>query len=295
MQTVLTEQTQLPLTCTCSGACCHDKTVPLNPAELAFAAAARGLPPEAFAQAHTTNLTHLKFEPVSNVCSKHVKNRCGQLGKDNRCLIHPQRPYACRLYPLGHKRQGEVEAYVHEGGVFPCIAPCPGVLKLPQMTVAAYLKGQEVGPWQAAHNRYLELVQDLSEGAFIMALETGLYALKPDDTVAAWQQASGLILEPKSTDPLQKSAIDAPWLYRLFLPEININENTPDNFAQQHAEMLQQSAQEAFATLTEQNDHLKTSAMMHAMALKLALALGVQAADLAVFWVKQLQVMGERS
>ncbi len=81
------------------------------------------------------------------------------------CVAHAARPLACRLFPLGRNRNGERTFYGYDGPVFPCRVGCPRVDQLPAQTVGAYLAGQDVGEGEAVADAYVELVQDLAEGA----------------------------------------------------------------------------------------------------------------------------------
>jgi Fe-S-cluster containining protein len=172
--TYLSLSDRLPLTCTRSGACCHGKTVWLNPWELARLAAAKGLTPRSFRDHHCEfGGIRLRFNSPPGWKGLAA---CSQYAPDCGCSVHAGRPLSCRLYPLGRERRGKELRYLHRGGVFPCLEECGDVVKLPHMTIADYLAGQDVMESIIAHDKYLELMQRLADGAFALLLESGLAA-----------------------------------------------------------------------------------------------------------------------
>ena len=57
-----------------------------------------------------------------------------------------------------------------------------------KLTVAEYLAGQAVDPGEAAQDAYLELMQQLADGAFVLLLESGLAASGDKQTLRAWRE-----------------------------------------------------------------------------------------------------------
>ena len=162
----------LPLTCSRSGACCYGKAVWLNPWELACLAEAKKLTPRAFRDQYCDHGgIRLRFDGAPGW--KQLPP-CSQYVPDLGCTVHSGRPLACRLYPLGRQRQGDELYYLYQGGDFPCLEGCPAVLDLPRLSVAAYIEAQDAKRFEAAQDAYLEVMQHLSDSAFVFLLESGL-------------------------------------------------------------------------------------------------------------------------
>jgi len=178
---------RLPLTCTRAGTCCHGKEIWINPWELACLAVARGCTPREFRDRYTAD-GGVRLR-VDGPAGWRGLPRCSQYEPAAGCAAHAGRPLACRLYPLGRTRQKGEVAYFHEGERFPCLDGCPAVVDRPSLTVAEYLAGQEIEAGVAAQDAYLELTQDLAEGALVVEIQQGTSAaeagIKPGDLIIA--------------------------------------------------------------------------------------------------------------
>lgn len=257
MTTELIPDDVLPLTCTRDGVCCKAKAVWVNPWELACLAAARLMPVRDFRAAHTQNGIRLRFAAV-----------CSQYDDSVGCLAHPGRPLACRLYPLGRERRGDAVRYVHEGKRFPCLDACPSVTSLPRLSVRDYLAGQQAGPGEAAQDAYLEMAQDLAEGAFVVLFDSGLAATRGERVLAAWKSVVD------ADDATRATLIGDEWLDRLLVPELAADLATPTAWIDAHRAAFQRAAQEAFGSLRTPELLEAASVRFYALALHLLRAIG---------------------
>lgn len=267
----------LPLTCSRTGTCCHGKNVWLNPWELARLAEAKEVSPREFRNTFCEfGGIRLKFDGVAgwkglSACSQYIPN----FG----CSVHPGRPLACRLYPIGLQRQGNERYYIYQGSEFPCMEGCPEVVELPQMSVSEYIEGQGAESCELAQDKYLELMENLADGAFALLLESGLAESGDRETLRLWRKMGN-----ESAEKLQKR-IGSDWVDRLMLPDITGDLNDPSAFVSAHYEMLQSKAQESFGTLDSVESFRGASALMMALALHLGRGLGANPEELAKQWI----------
>jgi len=140
--------------CARCGACCAHQAIQLNPWEVWRLARQLGQATGEFIARHTDNAgLFLRFGP---------DGRCGFLTPTG-CAVHPARPLACRLYPLGLETNPEgQDVYAPlarhpgcQGGASPALAGAD---------LAAYLASQGAGPWLAAQRAYLALARELVAG-----------------------------------------------------------------------------------------------------------------------------------
>lgn len=281
--TMLREDSLLPLTCARLGACCHDKDIRLNPYEIARLAGYGGMSVPDFFAAHTL--------PGG------LRMRMGESGRGGRgacclyepgagCRAHPARPLACRLYPLGRQLRAGEAAYFHEGREFPCLKPCPPVRDLPQLTVADYLRGQEITETLRAQDLYLELVQDLAEGALVLLLDSGLAASGERQTLGLWRVVA------RMDDAARADYIGRDWLRELLTPDIVLSEAGAENFISEHHRRLQERAQREFASLASIETLREASARMMALALHLACGCGIEPCEPLEVWLKTARAHG---
>ena len=284
--TKLTLTQKLPLTCSRSGTCCHAKTVRLNPWELACLAEAKGLTPKAFRDRYCDfGGIHLRFDGAPGWKQQAA---CSQYLPDFGCSVHLGRPLACRLYPLGRQRQGEKLYYIYQGTIFPCLDGCPEVLDLPQLSVAAYIKGQSTKRFEMAQDKYLELMQDIADVAFTLLLETGLAESGDKKTLRLWRK-----MGKEAPEQLAKR-LGPEWVDRLMLPELTGGLNDPLAFAGQHYDLLLSKIQESFGTLDNLTDFSQASTLVMGLALHLGRGLGANPAELAEHWIKTAKEHGAR-
>ncbi|MBU0973274.1 MAG: YkgJ family cysteine cluster protein [Proteobacteria bacterium] len=281
--TQLTLSDKLPLTCSRTGTCCHAKTVRLNPWELACLAEAKKLTPKEFRDRYCDfGGIHLRFDGAPGWRQQVA---CSQYIPDFGCSVHLGRPLACRLYPLGRQRQGDKLYYIHQGGVFPCLDGCPEVLDLPQLSVAAYVEGQSTKRFEMAQDKYLELMQNLADEAFVLLLETGLAESGDTQTLRLWR-AMG-----KEAPEQLAERLGHEWVDRLMIPGLK-GFDDPLAFSGQHYEQLLSKIQASFGTLDKLTDFSQGSTLIMGLALHLGRGLGADPFELAEHWIKTAKEHG---
>jgi uncharacterized protein len=135
--------------------CCHDQRIHLNPYELVRIARNRGLSTGEVIARHTVEAgTVLRFDGPQRACVF--------LG-ENGCTVHPDRPLACRLYPLGRcvTPTGEsgftrLSSHPQSEGIF----TVPEKLD-PGDTVDRFVRDQGADPYLRAADRYFDLFRKL--------------------------------------------------------------------------------------------------------------------------------------
>ncbi len=286
VSTTLALTDSLPFTCTRAGTCCHGKMVWLNPWELSRLAAAKGMSPRAFRDCHCEfGGIRLRFDGPPGWKGLAA---CSQYVPDRGCSLHANRPLVCRLYPLGRRRRGRELLYIHRGRNFPCLEGCPKVVDLPHLTVADYVAGQDARPGETAQDEYLELMQRLADGAFVLLLESGLAASGDRRTLRLWRELG-------KEDPEQLAKRLGPaWIDRLMLPAISDVLDDPAAFSRRHHDMLQAQAQISFGKLSDVAALREASGLMMGLALHLGRGLGANPAELAGHWIAAAKKLGAR-
>ena len=276
----------LPLNCTRAGACCQGKTVWLNPWDLARLAEAKGLTSRVFRDRYCEfGGIRLRFE---NSPGGKGLSACSQYVPNFGCSVHDGRPLVCRLYPIGRERCGNELTYLHVGRYFPCLECCPEVVDLPYLTVADYLIGQDVIASEAAQDEYLELMQRLADGAFVLLLETGLAASGDRLTLGLWRKLG------KNSPEISARRLGPEWLDRLMVPEINVGLEDPAVFSRRHHDLLQSQAQALFGNLTDAATVREASGLMMGLALHLGRGLGAKPFELVEKWIATAKKLGAR-
>lgn len=272
---------RLPLTCTRSGVCCHGKDIRITPWELARLAAAANLAPTVFRDRHTTDGG--ACIAMSGAAGWRGQRACALYDPASGCTVHAARPLACRLYPLGRERQGEQIRYMHEGRNFPCLAGCPEVEALPHMTVGEYLAGQGVEACAGPRDAYLDVAQDLAEGAFVLVFDTGLSAVAGADWLVRWRRVV------QGGTAAWVSALGSDWHDRITVPGVAWPVESGDGWVAAHAALLQGQAQAEFGTMREPTELSSASVTMLAAALLLIHAVGGDAADVGGRWLAKVE------
>jgi Fe-S-cluster containining protein len=273
----------LPLTCTRAGTCCHGKLVWVNPWELARLAATLGQPVAELIAARTDDGgIRLRFDGAPGWRGQRA---CTFYDPARGCIAHAGRPLPCRLYPLGRERRGERRRYAFDGPQFPCTAGCAEVDSLPRLTVRDYLAGQDVGEGEAVSDAYLELAQDLAEGAFVIAIDSGL-AARGHPLLTRWRAEIG-------RGGAERAAALPAWLRELLLaPPLDAGDGRA--FVAAHASLLQERAQAEFAALREPEALADGSCAMLGAALHLARSLNADTAVMAERWLITARANGMR-
>ncbi len=283
MLTPLAGHDLLPLTCTRAGTCCHGKQVWISPWELARLAVAAGLPPAAFRDRHTVDGgIRLRFAGDDRWRGQRA---CDLYDPGSRgCRAYAGRPLACRLFPLGLRRERGERTWVHEGAALPCLDACPEVAQSPPLRVDAYLAGQRIEAALAAQDATLELAMDLGEAAFAVGIDSGLLARDASRIAAAWTRMAGLA-------PTARSAALGPWRDRLLLPDTGADPDQPAEWVAAHRDTLRAAMQRELAGLREPAALAAASAVCLGMALHLAQACAGDAAALAGTWQARLAAL----
>ncbi|MGC4120742.1 MAG: YkgJ family cysteine cluster protein [Myxococcales bacterium] len=274
LDTFLEPGDRLPLTCSRSGTCCHNKAIFLNPWELACLAREKGLTPKSFRQQFTVGGgLRLRMDDRS------PKATCALYAGSTGCSVYLGRPLACRLFPLGRQRQGEQVVYLHRGQRFPCLAECPEVVGLPQLTVEEFLRGQQVRAGEAAQDAYLEVSLELAEGALVLLLEGGLVEHDDTETLIRWRALGEL------SDAERGTSLPPDWLDALTVPSLEAKQDAPQEFAARHFELLQEF--EASLPEPEGLDALRERCCLRmAASLFLGRGVGSEAKALAERWIQ---------
>lgn len=134
-------------TCGRCSRCCRHQAIQINPYEIWRLARSLGLATSQFIDRHTTNGgLFLRFGQ---------DGACDFLGETG-CMVHAQRPLACRLYPLGRSLENGHETFER-------LEPHPECQGRwgSQGTVASFLEEQEALPYLEAAERYAEATDKL--------------------------------------------------------------------------------------------------------------------------------------
>jgi uncharacterized protein len=173
--------------CNRCGLCCRDKVITLSPYDVIRIARAAAISTGAAVARYTMRRgSLLRFFP---------DGRCAALAGP-RCTIHPGRPLACRLYPLGLERApgadgaGYVERFVQ-------LEPAAGSLGVygAAGTVAEFLEAQEAAPYFDAVARYYPLVRNFRER---VAATVDFERVEPREF---WRRAAREALAETNYDP----------------------------------------------------------------------------------------------
>jgi Fe-S-cluster containining protein len=293
--TVVATEDVLPLTCTREGTCCHGKQVWLNPWELASLAASLGRAVAALIDEECCDGgIRLRFDGPAGPGGLPAC-RCYRPGRG--CAGHAGRPLACRLYPLGRERRGERVQYRFDGPQFPCLGGCPSVRSLPARRVGDYLREQGVADYEAVSDAYLELVQDIAEAAFAVAIDSGLVASGHRGLHARWQ-ALGLASHQE-----RSALIPPPLLTALLNPRADpLSRHDEDRvpltdgagFVQAHAQLLQDRLQADYGSLIGAARLADASLELLAAALHLAASLQADRQVLMARWLRVASDAGMR-
>jgi len=272
MRTILDLDEVLPLTCTRSGTCCHGKDIRLTPWELARLAQARRHSARNFRDSFTVDAgTRLRLD---GPLGWRGLSACSQYTVEGGCSVHAARPLACRLYPLGRERQGGTVRIIHEGRRFPCLDGCPEVEQLAKLTVREYLAGQGSEPFALVRDAYLDIAQDLAEGAFTLVFDGGLR----DGQDQRWRQAWQVAVDD---GPLRwPTLLGAEWYDMLTVPQLEVALDDGVDWSHAHAEALQLLA-------NSESSAAHASVRLFCGALLLFRAVGGEVAELGRRWLAQ--------
>jgi uncharacterized protein len=173
--------------CNRCGLCCRDKVITLSPYDVIRIARAAAISTGAAVARYTLRRgSLLRFL---------TDGRCAALESPG-CTIHPGRPLACRLYPLGLERapRAERQTYVER---FMRLEPAIGSLGIygAAGTVAEFLEGQQVAPYLDAVARYHSLVGNFRDR---VATTVDFERVEPREF---WRRAAREALAETNYDP----------------------------------------------------------------------------------------------
>lgn len=229
--------------CNRCGLCCRDKVITLSPYDvIRIARAAKVSTGAAVARYTMRRGSLLSFLP---------DGRCAAL-EGPRCTIHPGRPLACRLYPLGLERAPGAEGagYVER---FVQLEPAVGSLGVygAAGTVAKFLDDQGAAPYLKAVAFYYPLAAEFRER---VAAIVDFERVEPREF---WRHAAREALAETNYDP--NRLIDA-----LFDPDgLGCGRASADETAVAHV-----------AALGEMAARERDGALVAAAAVMLAVSLG---------------------
>ena len=277
LTTKLHIEDKLPLTCSRRGTCCHGNLVMLNPWELVSLAREKKMTPREFRDLYCEfGGIRLRFNGKAGWKEKQA---CSQYIDNVGCSVHLGRPLACRLFPLGRQIQSEAVQYMYQGTEFPCLEGCPEVSGLAHLTVGEYLKGQMTEKFEKAQDKYLDLMQNLADTAFMLLLDTGLAASGDKETLPLWRKMGNELPE------ILAASIGPEWMDSLMIPEISDELEDPISFVRKHTDLLQLKAQEKFGALQTNQEFHEASVLIMGIALHLARGLGANPQLLAEHWI----------
>ena len=130
--------------CNACGRCCYNQVITLSPYDIIrLARAAQISTTETIARFTLRRGSLLRFD---------LNGTCHALD-GARCTVHPGRPLACRLYPLGLERGDGRESFTQ-------LAPAAGSAGVygTASTVADFLESQHAAPYFDAVERYRSLI-----------------------------------------------------------------------------------------------------------------------------------------
>lgn len=287
MQTTkLSNQSILPLTCSRTGTCCFGKEVMLNPWELFRFSREKKITPREFRDLYCDfGGIRLTFDGKED---KKGQKSCSQYIDNFGCSVHSGRPLACRLYPLGRKIQSNKAHYIFEGKQFPCLIDCKEVLELPKLSVGEYIKGQGATPFEKAQDEYLIIMQNISNIAFELLLDSGLAASGDKKTLASWREMGNELPN------ILSKRIGKEWIDCLMVPEIIDNLDNPILFAQQHNSLLLLKAQEQFGSIQTITELQEASTLLMGLALYLSRAIGADTKGISELWIETAKSYGAK-
>lgn len=286
---LLTLTDVLPLTCTQEGTCCFGKNIWLNPWELSTLAGFRGISAEDFrAQFTTCGGIALKMSGLPGTQGRDRQGRAACSQYDQGCSVHPARPLACRLFPLGRQRQNDQVTYLYRGKRFPCLEGCPTVIQRPSRTVAEYLASQEIDAGVAAQDAYLELVQDLAEQALVMLLEQGLAESGDRETLTRWQKLGYLGPEERARQ------LPEGLLKVLMAPDVPVNAGDPLSFVESHRSALDVALAAVLSDAPSLPELREAACLVMGLALQLAQSVGAEVRPLVDTWILTARANGAR-
>lgn len=143
----------------CFNACCADVNIFLTPYDILRLKNRLGMTSEQFLSKHTVSPfdKNLKYPVILLAMNEDEKKSCPFVGEGG-CTVYEDRPWACRMYPLGmgsHKDTGDVS----DGEFYFMLKEdvCKGHNESKQQTVAEWLEAQGINEYDEMGYFFKEL------------------------------------------------------------------------------------------------------------------------------------------
>ena len=266
--------------CARTGACCHGHQVSICPWELALLAYGKKIGTREFRDRYTDGHgTRLIFDgtPYPHGPVQHTgKKSCLFYGPGVGCTLHPYRPLACRLYPLGRDRHDGKVRYYHLGEKLSCFELCPSISEMPLITPDEYILDQHINEPAAAHDAYATLACGMITAAASIAKQSEQVDYK------RLQEYYGKLC----VLPLHERAahLSPVWLDRLTLPDLKIELYEPAQFVNAHGQALAAAIVEDFSQHTDRTAARTQAAILYLnLGLHLGQSIGLAPENMAEF------------
>jgi len=241
------------LTCVRGGGCCHAQHIPVTPWEIAVLARSLGTSASVARDRCTVDGgTRLRSDGASDA---HGRPGCSLLGPQG-CTVHPSRPLACRLFPLGRSLV-EGRATYHMSTAHRCAALCPTISLQPRRRVGEWLQEQDVARGEVAHDAYGRLVCGLLGQASQLADGDPLCAA---ESLARADLGAGE----------RAALLPNPWFELTTAPELPEMVDDPSTFVLAHAERILGAIAAGFA-----GEPVRSAVVLATIAMHLGEPLGI--------------------
>ncbi|QGY39257.1 YkgJ family cysteine cluster protein [Pseudodesulfovibrio cashew] len=149
----------------CFNACCSDLNMTLTPYDILRMRQATGKDSIDFLRVHTigqrapdTNFPVFKLRMTDNAA------RTCPFVTEEGCAIYPDRPGACRMYPLGRATRPDGKGGVKEQFFIVKEDHCKGFLEKDEWTGASWKQDQGFHEYTASNDRYMHILARIKEG-----------------------------------------------------------------------------------------------------------------------------------
>ncbi len=143
----------------CFNACCGDLTLMLTPYDVLRLRRHMGLSSNDFlrTRAHVALAPDTGL-PLLRLRMRDDKRRSCPFVSDKGCTVYPDRPSACRTYPLGRATRPGEDGGVRERFFVVREPHCKGFKEASTFTPATWLADQELAVYNAANDRFMQLL-----------------------------------------------------------------------------------------------------------------------------------------
>ena len=147
----------------CFGECCGDVNIVLTPYDVLRLKNCLGLTSEEFLEKHTI----LPFSKDQRIpapllrMGENDKKSCLFLDLEKGgCTVYEDRPWACRMYPLGYAKSGEAEGREEEFWFLMEEKGCQGFAETTTQNVGEWISGQGIEEYDEWGEKYRQLAVD---------------------------------------------------------------------------------------------------------------------------------------